>query len=79
MPGLPQPLLQPQLSEKQLEKLQELYKHFGNILDDPFADDEMLSNAIKKLAAEEDMKLSEEFILEWLKKRKKEIGKKKTQ
>ena len=84
MPGLVQPLLQPQLSEKQLKKLQNLYDDFAFMLDDPnmkFAKEEMmsagLSDAIKDLAEEKDMKLSEEVISQWLQKRKKEKSKKK--
>ena len=80
-----QPLLQPQLSEKQLEKLQDLYNAFAFAFASPtweFTQEEMLSvglsDAIKDLAGEKDTKLSEEVILKWLQKRKKEKEKKKT-
>ena len=77
-----QPLLQPQLSEKQLEKLQDLYNAFAFGFASPtweFTQEEMLSvglsDAIKDLAGEKDTKLSEEVISNWLQKRKIEKAK----
>ena len=82
MLGMAQPLLQPQLSEKQLEKLQDLYNAFAFASPTwEFTQEEMLSvglsDAINDLAGEKDTKLSEEVILKWLQKRKKEKEKKK--
>ena len=61
-----------------------MYDDFALTLDDPdwdFAKEEMslvgLSAAIKNLAAENDMNISEEVISQWLQKRKKEKAKKK--
>ena len=64
-----------QLSQDQIQKLNNLYNDYSYLLDDlPFEDAVPdMHFAIENLA--KDVELSEEFISNWLQKRKKEKGK----